>query len=245
MPRLLAGALLDRGPGPKYLAQLRFAELTLPTPLPKRATLARWASGLPEGFRLSLVVPASARRADRGPLRLDDDAMRAALDETLEAADILGIEAVVLPTGGEVSTGQRSRDRLAAYVQAWRDRRPDDRFVWAPLGLWDAELAIPFARRLGIEWGFDPLEAEPGSDRFAYARLRAVGVRQRFNETLLLSVLESLEGVEDARVAIASPRSFREASRLAQLAQLGGWETGIVEPPPLPPDDDGSGDEDE
>ena len=47
---LLAGASVERPPGAKYTAELRFAELAPSAPLPKPSTLRRWRHDLPEGF---------------------------------------------------------------------------------------------------------------------------------------------------------------------------------------------------
>lgn len=216
-----AGALLDRPPGPKYLEALDFAELAPAEPLPKRATLQRWREELPaSGLSLALVAPPAARRGQRGALRFDD-AMRAAFEWTREAADALGARFVVLPTGGDLTTGQRDRDLLAAWFEAFSAREGRD-LVWHPTGLWDFEIARPVAEKLGVLLAFDPLETEPpGGDRLLYARLRAIGARSRFSETLLLDLLDAVQGsdADEAYVAIDSPRSFKEAARLAQLAR--------------------------
>ncbi|HEY8429146.1 MAG TPA: hypothetical protein VIL20_12255 [Sandaracinaceae bacterium] len=216
-----AGALIDRAPGPKYLAALDFAELAPAEPLPRRSTLQRWREQLPaEGFATALVVPPAARRSAKGPLRFDD-AMRAAFEWSREAAEVLDARFVVLPTGGDLTTGQRDRDLLAAWIEAF-DAPEGRELVWHPTGLWDWELARPFAAKLGVHLAFDPLETDPPpGDRLLYGRLRALGARSRFTETLLLDVLDALQGsdAEEVYVAIDSPRSFKEAARLAQLAR--------------------------
>ncbi len=175
---------------------------------------------MPEGFTTALVVPSAARRSAAKGAPRSDDAMRAALEWAQEAADRLGARFVVVPTGPELTTGQRDRDRLAAWMEAFAP--PDGRrLVWHPTGLWDPELALPFARKLGVILAFDPLEADPPEDTILYARLRAMGMRSRFGETALLDVVDTLGsgGAEEAFVAIDSPRSFREATRLAALAR--------------------------
>ena len=47
----------------------------------------------------------------------------------------------VLTTGADVTTGQRDRDLLAAWVESWT--APAE-LVWHPAGLWDPELAQLF-----------------------------------------------------------------------------------------------------
>jgi uncharacterized protein YecE (DUF72 family) len=218
MTRIHAGAVLERAPGPKYLDALHFAEIRVVGPAPKPNTLRRWAEELPEGFTTSLVVPNPAVVSAKGPLRFDAD-MEAAFEWTLEAAEALGASFAVAETGGQLTTGQRDRDLLAAWVERWS---AEARLVWHPTGLWDPELAVPFARRLGVLWAFDPLEAEPPPRSPLYARLRALGLRNRFGETELLEVLDAVAhaDAEEAWVAFDSPRSFDEARRLTQLATL-------------------------
>lgn len=219
MTRILTGAQLERPPGQKYLETLRFAELALTGPRPKTATLARWREELPADFVLSFVCPPAAWKSEKGALRFDED-MEGAFAWTVEAAQALRADLVVLPTGGAVTTGQRDRDLLAAWVE--RFRLPEgSKIAWHPTGLWDRELAIPYARKLGAILAMDPLAIEPPRGEPTYARLRALGIRSRFTETLLLEVLEALVEAEcpEAWVAIESPKSFREASRLAELVE--------------------------
>lgn len=217
MTRIHCGALLDRPPGPKYTAALSFAELVLPSPFPRAQTFRRWKEGLDESVTLSLIVPREARVSARGPLRFDD-AMESSLSGAIEAAEILGARFVVLRTEGDVTTGQRDRDLIRAWVARWPAER---QVVWHPSGLWDADLAAPFARDMGVPLAFDPLEEEPPRGDLVYARMRAVGMRKRFSETLLLDVADKLMAAdaEDAYVAIGSAKSFSEASRLAELTR--------------------------
>lgn len=217
MTTLHAGTVLEGVPGPKYRKALRFAELRPSGPIPKRATLTRWREEVGADFTFSWVTPTAALRSSRGPLRVDD-AMERALATTIDAAIALDARFVVVPTSADVTTGQRDRDLLAAWVERWA--RAGRQLVWQPAGLWDPEIALPFARHLGVVLGFDPLEADPPPGAIAYGRLRAMGQRSRFSETLLLEVLDRLEGAEaeDAWIAIDSPKSFTEAQRLAALA---------------------------
>lgn len=220
MTLFYAGAVLDRAPGPKYVHSLAFAEIAPAEPLPRAATIAKWRQAFPSGFVPSFVVPAPARRSARGAFRFDD-AMKAAFDWARESADALGARFVVVPTGSELTTGQRDRDLLAAWVEAFA--APEGRqIVWHPSGLWDPELAAPFAEKLGVVLAFDPLESvPPEGEPLIYARMRAIGLRSRFSETLLLEALDAVLGADadEVFVAIESPRSFKEASRLAELAR--------------------------
>ena len=215
MTRIHAGALLTRPPGGKYAAALDFAELTLPKPLPGARTLRRWRQEIPSNMVLSLVVTRESTRSEKGPLRFDD-AMETEFERMREAATILDVRFVVLTTAGDITTGRRDRDLLRAWVERWKGQRT---IVWQPTGLWDPELAAPFAEKLGAIYGFDPLETEAPPGALIYARLRALGARKRFDETQLLEVVDTLEtsDADEAFVALNSPASFREASRLVQL----------------------------
>ncbi len=217
MTRIHAGALLTRPPGQKYLAELDFAELDLPEPLPTARTLRRWREQMPDELELGLIAPRAACRSDKGPLRFDD-AMRTAFERTQEAASILRARFVILTTGADVTTGRRDRNLLAEWVEPWDESHA---IVWQPRGLWDPELAIPFAKKLGVLYGFDPLEGDAvPTGPLVYARLAAVGARKRFDETRLLDIVDAVEqtGAEEAFVALDSPASFREATRLCAVA---------------------------
>jgi hypothetical protein len=220
MTLIHAGTVVPEPPGPKYLKALGFAEIAPAEPLPRMATIERWRERIPEGFLVSFVIPAAARRSPKGAFRFDD-AMRSAFDWAREASDRLGARFVVVPTGAELTTGQRDRDLLAAWIEAFAPPEGRD-LAWHPTGLWENEIALPVARKLGVVLAFDPLEVDPPEgDRLVYTRLRAMGMRSRFAETALLDVLDALSSsdADDAFVAIDSPRSFKEATRLAQLAQ--------------------------
>jgi uncharacterized protein YecE (DUF72 family) len=248
MPNVHPGALLERAPGPRYLARLHFAEVALRAPLPRPATLTRWRSALPEGFVLSIVAPKTSVVSAKGPLRFDD-ALEAGLNWLRASADALKAQFVVVPTPASLTTGQRDRDLLAAYVERLRAGAPDRKIVWAPTGLWEPDAAQIFAARLGILCAFDPLEATAPDGPIIYGRLEAMGGRQRFTDPLLRDASELLDASEatDAYIAIASPQSFQQASRLAQIASdaTTSGSSGVVEGEDALDEDDEDLDEDE
>ena len=67
MTQILAGATLERPPGPKYVASLPYAELTFPSSWPKLATLAKWRKTAP-GLELGVVAPYGVRTGEKGAL---------------------------------------------------------------------------------------------------------------------------------------------------------------------------------
>ncbi|HJL02868.1 MAG TPA: hypothetical protein RMH85_04405 [Polyangiaceae bacterium LLY-WYZ-15_(1-7)] len=220
MTQILAGATLERPPGPKYVASLPYAELTFPSSWPKLATLAKWRKTAP-GLELGVVAPYGVRTGEKGALRFDEG-----LEERfawyLNALGALRGHAVV-PTGSELSTSKRDRERLAAYFERLKADDPERLIVWAPTGIWSRELAHPFAAEQGVVCAYDPLLDFPPEGPVGYARLKAMGERQRFSEGVLFDLLDRLEdaGFEKAYVALESERSFREASQLQQLAAAG------------------------
>ncbi len=216
MTILHVGATVERPPGPKYVAALGFAELTFPSSWPRRSTLAKWRRGAGQ-LQCAVVAPRGVTYGSAGPLRWDEG-----LEERfawyLDALDALDAHAVI-PTGSDVTTSPRDRDRLASFL-ARIPQREGRHIVWAPKGLWSLDLALPFAEKMGVLCAFDPLEDETPTGPVAYARLEALGGRQRFSEGLLYDLLEALVegGFEEAYVALESDRSFQEAVRLQQLA---------------------------
>jgi hypothetical protein len=202
---------------------------------------------------LALVAPRSAIVGPRGPLRFDDGLERG-FRWLVEARAALEAKFVVLPTPSSLTTGQRDRDLLAAYADRLRASAPGADVVWAPTGLWEPEQAARQAEALGVVAAFDPLEAHAPRGRIVYARLEAIGARTRFGDALLRAALDALldAEAEERYVAIASARSFEEASRLDVLARAAGAASAapragaVVEGDAALGDDlDGEDDEDE
>lgn len=216
---LLAGALLERPPGPKYTSELRFAEIAPKAPLPKPATLAKWRRKLPEELQLALRVPEACQQSPGGPLRPSDE-LDAGVKWLSEAADALQASMVVVATGAEVTPGTRDRERLRAYFA--RIARTDGRLVvWRPTGLWEPATVQAVARTLSIVGGFDAVSDPVPNADVVYASLRAEGLRRSFSHALLLEVLDKLQasGASRAFVTIESGQSFREARLLQALSE--------------------------
>jgi hypothetical protein len=217
--QLLAGAVLERPPGPKYTSELRFAELAPRSPLPKGKTLAKWRSELGDAFELGLRIPEPCWNTAAGPLRPSAD-----LDEGLrwlfEATDALEPSLLVLATAARVSTGARDRDRLRSFIDRL-PRRAGTRIVWRATGLWEPESLQSLASSLGIMGGFDPLDDPPPRGDLVYASLTAEGIRRSFSHALLLTVLDRVSAchADFAYVTIDSPQSFFEARLLQSLSE--------------------------
>jgi hypothetical protein len=213
---IFVGTVTERIPGPKYAAQLSFAELTLRPPLPRAPTLRRQRHEQPESVTLALRAPRSALCSARGPLRFDD-ALEAGFSWLLAAADALDARAVVLPTPSDLTPGVRDSELLAAYA-ARLPRSAQRHWVWEPSGAWERERAEALSTELGLVLAFDPLVDPRPAGATAYARLRALGARRNFSQAALEQALAAVQSDEgDAFIAIDAPRSVQHALVLRQL----------------------------
>jgi hypothetical protein len=215
---LLAGSVVDRLPGAKYAAKLRFAELALRAPLPRVPTLRRLRAQAPAGLVLALRAPRSTLASVRGPLRFDAELERS-FAWLLAAGDALDARAIVLPTPADLSTGDRDRELLAELAR----RLPRDKgrhWVWQPSGPWERDRAERVAGDLDLVLAFDPLLDPLPAGRVAYAQLRAIGERRSFSEAMLAQVHAQLaaDPERECFVSIEAPRSFDHAVRLQELA---------------------------
>jgi uncharacterized protein YecE (DUF72 family) len=222
---LVAGSFLDRMPGPKYTAQLRFAEIGLRAPLPRAATLRRMRHECAPELLLSLRAPQSALCSARGPLRFDA-ALEQSFQWLLDAREALSAKLVVLPTPADLTPGARDRELLAALAKRL-PREPGRHWVWAPSGPWEPDEAERLAESLDLVLAFDPLLQPRPRGPIAYARLRALGARKSFSDALLQDVCALLcaEPAADSFVAIDAPRSFEYATRLQKMVDA--LEPGI------------------
>lgn len=216
---LLAGALIERPPGPKYASALRYAELAPMAPLPKPTTLARWRKALPPGFELGLRAPEACWNSPAGPLR-PSGGLERGLRWLSEAADALEASVVVIATGAGLTTGARDRERLREYF-ARVPRTEGTVVVWRPTGLWEPESLQNMADSLSVVGAFDALDDPAPEGDVLYASLRAEGIRRSFSHALLLDVVNKLRssGATRAFVSIESGQSFREASLLQSLCE--------------------------
>lgn len=220
---LMAGSVLDQLPGRKYNASLRFFEFAPRSPWPRAATLTRMRHQLPADMRVALRAPLSAVVGDAGPLRLDDG-LRARRDEIAEAAERLGAHLLVIPTPSDLTPGQRSADLLRAYLEGLP--RGGRHIVWAPRGAWELERRVELAGELGLIPAFDPIQEPRPPGPIVYAQLVAIGYQTSFSMATFEDVLECLTGeaLQEGFVSIDSPRSFKQAEQLQQLADAQSTE---------------------
>jgi uncharacterized protein YecE (DUF72 family) len=215
---LLVGSVVDRLPGTKYTAKLRFAELALRGPLPRVPTLRRLRAQAPDDMVLALRAPRSTLSSARGPLRFDAELERS-FAWLLGARDALAAQVTVLPTPSDLTTGQRDRDLLAELASKL-PRAAGSHWVWEPSGPWERDQAERVANDLGFVLAFDPLRDPLPAGDVAYAQLRAIGERRSFSEAILEQVhaLLASDPRRQSFVSIDAPRSFAHAVRMQELA---------------------------
>jgi uncharacterized protein YecE (DUF72 family) len=215
---LHVGALLERAPGRKYTAALRFAEFAPHGPLPRPGTLASMRAGLPADFAFSLRAPRSSVSSSRGTLRMDEQ-LEAGRAWLLSAADALAARAIVFNTPADLTPGARSRDLLREYV-ASLPRVEGRHYVWWPQGVWEAPDAQALCAELGLVYGFDPLETRPGASEVVYATLRALGHRSGFSLAALSDAVSiaTSHAPKEAFLSVDAERAFDIARRLRGLS---------------------------
>jgi uncharacterized protein YecE (DUF72 family) len=216
--------LLDRAPGPKYVAQLAFAELSLRHPLPKPKSLAQMRKQLPEGFVIALRAPRDSVVSSQGALRFTPE-LETSLAWLLSAADASAAAAVLIPTPADFTPGARSRELLREF--AARLPRPAGRhYVWLPSGLWEPQETEALAAEYGLVCGFDPLEVRRPYGPVAYGKLRAMGHRTSFSPAALGDALVTLITPEttEAFLSVDAERAFDVAKKLRQIAMASTFD---------------------
>jgi uncharacterized protein YecE (DUF72 family) len=241
---LHVGALLDRAPGRKYTAALRFSEFAPRHPLPRPGTLASMRAGLPADFAMALRAPRTSLASSRGTLRFDAE-LEAGLTWLLAAADALAVRAVVFNTPADLTPGARSRDLLREYV-ARLPRVENRHYVWLPQGVWEAADTQALCADLGLVYGFDPLETKPGASDVVYATLRAFGHRAGFSLAALSdAVITTISGApREAFISVDAERAFDIARRIRTLSSEAGIDAPAATDEPLEAYDEDEDDED-
>ena len=230
MSKLHIGAQLDRAPGRKYTAALRFAEFAPRAPLPRPGTLASMRSGLPDEFVFALRAPRSSIVSARGALRMDAE-LEAGISWLVSAADALSARAVVFNTPADLTPGARSRELLRDYV-ARLPRSLERHYVWLPQGVWEPEDAAALCAELGLVYGFDPLETRAPASALTYATLRALGHRSGFSSAALSDALVAIlsHRPSEAFLSVDAERAFDIARRLTTLLAEATAAADDVEP---------------
>ncbi|MCG8556264.1 MAG: hypothetical protein MJD61_13390 [Proteobacteria bacterium] len=224
MRTLLVGRVYRGLPDAHAFAGVRFGELILRDPLPRRQTLVRWRAGLPAQLALALRAPQSALESAQGPLRLTPGLLEA-MRWTETASDALQAVAIILRTSARLTPGARGRERFRRYAEQLPNREQRN-YVWVPGGLWEPDVAYWLAASLGLSCAFDPMEWPEPPQRGAFARLPALGARAGLGEEVLSKFLQAvakLQSSDTLYTVVEGVDSNRPIARLQQLADSGLW----------------------
>lgn len=216
-------------------------ERTLIDP-PRLPAMTRWAGAVRRRFPNAQQLPyawhlvSHARedglraRASRRPAGEDHElgglqrtaAVARAWEVSRLCAQACNSSTVVLRTGTSLTPGAIGRKRLREFVEA---RRAEGiALVWEPEGLWDDDVAVAFARELGVELlvpafaGGRPRRAEGSSlivDARAWLRIDGVGARGGLEGQHIDALLEHLDQAPDAKLVFSGPRALRHLGLVA------------------------------
>jgi uncharacterized protein YecE (DUF72 family) len=177
-----------------------------------RASAALTHAGEPAVGRLKLNYLPDGRLPDAA---LDTGELgQAAWQWTLETARTLGAEAVYWQTPASFRPTPANRARLTAFLE--QVRGDDDlTLCWDSQGLWERHEQVALCADLGLVPCYDPLLEDTPLPGRAY--LRVLG-KARSTHGLsadeLYRLADAVEATESPRVALHTPRPFRDARAL-------------------------------
>lgn len=201
-------------PRERYIDRLDYVEFDLRAPAPTPKALAAWKKQRPENFTYGLVAPNTLYGDPSWPLR-DPAKVRSELDRLANNVDALGARVVVFRTPMAVSPGSVALTRLQPVFERAVKFAPI--VVWEPAGLWERPAAVEWASQFGVIVASDPLHDEL-DEPVVYARMRGLGVDQRYHVGRLEEIAEALAGADEAFVVFASNAAWREALGFKALA---------------------------
>ena len=222
MPTFHVGTANFDRPRDRYKARLHFVELELRSPLPAPKRLQKMRAELGEEFVLSAIAPTTLFGSEDAPLR-DAAHTRAEVDRLQNAVSALGPDVIVFRTPRALRPGTAALER---WVALCRDRlcKMARVIVWEPTGVWEREAALEAVADIeNLIVCADPLHDDVSGESHVYARLRGMGVDNRYNDGKLEDIAEKLAECEEAWIVIATPTGFGEANKLT--AMLEGQDT--------------------
>lgn len=220
-PRVHIAARELKGTLPSYASKFGLLELhpavlpggTAGTPRtnPTLKTLRAWRKEVGPAFEFCIVAPPSLR-APR-----PSEALDAEVAATLAMVDAVQARTMLVQTSSEVTPSNVWRDRLAKLFA--RLERGGTQIVWEPSGLWEAEDAAVFAKKLGVVLCVDPFQAGVPRGPIAYLRLRALGETRSFGGARLEALANELRERREVYVVLEAPRALGTAQTLAALVR--------------------------
>ncbi len=216
--RMHIGAKDLRGDIAAYAKRFDFLEVRGPaasdtSEVPSAATLRRWRRAVPPQFEFAVICGPNVAKLNAG------EAMEVELAAMTKLATTLESRVFLVPTVPDVTPGRRWRDRLEALVA----RLVSDvgSVVWEPSGLWEAEDAASFGRKIGAVVAVDPARDAVPDGPVAYCRLRALGATRAFSAAALANVAEAIGVRREAYVVVETAAALKEAKTLRALVRGG------------------------
>jgi uncharacterized protein YecE (DUF72 family) len=210
-------ANFDR-PRDRYAAKLHFVELELRSPLPAPKRLQKLRAEMGEEFVLAAIAPMSLYGEEDFPLR-DAANTRSEVDRLQNADSALKPDVLIFRTPKSLRPGSAGIER---FLTLCRDRlcKMARVVVWEPTGVWEREAALEVTDAIeNLIVCADPLRDDVSGESHVYARLRGIGMDQRYNDGKLEDLLEKLAESEEAWVVFATATGWKEATRLDSLAK--------------------------
>lgn len=190
----------------RYASRFNLLELRADAKnLPRGARLADWRKRVPMDFAFSIVLPRALGLFESSTIELG---------RTLELADALSAQWLLLQTPSSVGPSQRMRDRLSKLFEAVaHDTR---RLAWESRGVWEDAQIEEFAAEHGVHVVRDVSMAEPPEGDVVYTRLLALGEGVQVRASAAEHVAALLADREEALVVIEGHGAEHAAKLLRQ-----------------------------
>lgn len=201
------------------------------TSLPRAKTAKSWRASAPGHVTFSFQLPRYLFETPPKGTPLPGDANgyggfkatqenRQLLEKTLQVADILTSDILVLSTPAEFTPAKPLVDALGELLTAVS--LEGRTIVWQPQGPWEPELAMRTAERLNLLLAVDPLRdpAPPGD--LAYFRLgpfAAMGSRVGVYD--LERLVEAAAPFEKTIIVFETPRALDDVRNLKKVLEEG------------------------
>jgi uncharacterized protein YecE (DUF72 family) len=206
--QLFVGVHSDRGSIKKFAFDLLEMPVTLA--LPKSRTLREMKQSRPS-LKFSLRLH---------PDVAQEGATHADIERTVQAAEALEADVIVVPTGPRFTPTDRHRRMLGEIASKLH---AEGRHVaWEPRGVWVPEEAEGLAGEHGLLLVRDVTREPAPAGPVIYTRLLPFGFGARLSQNALEQLAEQIEGTEVAYVVVQSEGAKRAHTSLRELFELEG-----------------------
>lgn len=218
MPVIHVGTANFDRPRDRYKSRLHFVELALHSPLPLPKRLRKLRSEVGDDFVLAAVAPMSLFGSEDA-LLCDAAYTRAEIDRLQNAVSALEPNVLVFRTPKALRPGTAALER---WLTLCRDRlyKMAPVIVWEPTGVWERDAALKLTEDIeNLIVCADPLRDDVTGESHVYARLRGLGIDNRYNDGKLEAIAAALAGCQEAWVVFATANGFGEATRLEAITR--------------------------